>query len=143
MVNVSLFILFPEAEVEVWEQEFNVKTNRQEQVRHRLRGGCLLAERLIKKKELCWYSMAKRWYDADAKEMEKVEEVDIEREMGWKDGKIVLEDCPLKKHLISYLKKNTTWHSVLSMTNCKIVVSLAQLKIRGGMIIKNLSFLSV
>lgn len=34
----------------------------------------------------------------------KVEEVDIEREIGWKDGKLFLKIVRFKKHLISYLK---------------------------------------
>ena len=59
-----------------------------------------------------------------------MEEVDIEREIGWKDGKIVLEDCPLQEALDILSKK---YHVTFRIINDELQnsVSPAQLKIRG------------
>lgn len=54
MVNVSLFILFQRLKSKCWEQNLMSRLTGKEQVRHWLAGRLsLLAERLIKKKELC------------------------------------------------------------------------------------------
>lgn len=69
----------------------------------------------------------------------KVEEVDIEREIGWKDGKIVLEDCPLQEALDILSKK---YHVTFRIINDELQNSrfTGTIKNQGvEQIIKNLS----
>ena len=77
-------------------------------------------------------------YDAETGKS-KVEEVDIEREIGWKDGKIVLEDCPLQEALDILSKK---YHVTFRIINDELQNSrfTGTIKNQGvEQIIKNLS----
>ena len=72
-------------------------------------------------------------------ELLDVEEVDIEREIGWKDGKIVLEDCPLQEALDILSKK---YHVTFRIINDELQNSrfTGTIKNQGvEQIIKNLS----
>lgn len=129
-----------EAEVEVLGTEFNVKTNRQGASTTLVSGAVKFISRTADKKERAVLIQPgqKISYDAETGKS-KVEEVDIEREIGWKDGKIVLEDCPLQEALDILSKK---YHVTFRIINDELQNSrfTGTIKNQGvEQIIKNLS----
>ena len=129
-----------EAEVEVLGTEFNVKTNRQGASTTLVSGAVKFISRTADKKESAVLIQPgqKISYDAETGKS-KVEEVDIEREIGWKDGKIVLEDCPLQEALDILSKK---YHVTFRIINDELQNSrfTGTIKNQGvEQIIKNLS----
>lgn len=129
-----------EAEVEVLGTEFNVKTNRQGASTTLVSGAVKFISRTADKKERAVLIQPGQKISYDAKTgKSKVEEVDIEREIGWKDGKIVLEDCPLQEALDILSKK---YHVTFRIINDELQNSrfTGTIKNQGvEQIIKNLS----
>ena len=120
--------------------EFNVKTNRQGASTTLVSGAVKFISRTADKKERAVLIQPGQRISYDAKTgKSKVEEVDIEREIGWKDGKIVLEDCPLQEALDILSKK---YHVTFRIINDELQNSrfTGTIKNQGvEQIIKNLS----
>ncbi|MCS2873058.1 FecR domain-containing protein [Bacteroides thetaiotaomicron] len=129
-----------EAKVEVLGTEFNVKTNKQGTSATLVSGAVKFISRTANKKERSVLIQPGQKISYDAKTAtSKVEEVDLETEIGWKDGKIVLEDCPLQEALDILSKK---YHVIFRIINDELQNSRFTGTIRKQgveQIIKNLS----
>ena len=89
-----------EAKVEVLGTEFNVKTDKQGASATLVTGSVKFISRMADEKEKAVLIRPGQKISYNAKTREsKVEEVDVEAEIGWRDRKIVLEDCPLQEAL--------------------------------------------
>ena len=129
-----------EAKVEVLGTELYVKTNKQGTSATLVSGAVKFISRTANKKERSVLIQPGQKISYDAKTAtSKVEEVDLETEIGWKDGKIVLEDCPLQEALDILSKK---YHVIFRIINDELQNSRFTGTIRKQgveQIIKNLS----
>ena len=129
-----------EAKVEVLGTEFNVKTDKRRASTTLVNGAVKFVSRAAGQKEKVVFMQPgqKISYDAETGKA-VVEEVDIETEIGWKDGKIVLEDCLLQDALDILAKK---YHVTFRINNDDLLNSRFTGTIKNQKvehIIKNLS----